>query len=142
MYKNILLPVDLAHESSWRRALPAAIDYCKASGARLHVISVLPDFGSPMVASYFPENFEEQARQDAAGRLRVFIEEQEPDVITAKFIIAEGKAYQEILAAANQLGVDLIVMASHHPGLGDYLIGSHAERVVRHAKQSVLVVRD
>ncbi len=142
MYRNILLPVDLAHESSWKRALPVAIDYCKAYGARLHMIAVLPDFGFPMVASYFPENFEERARQDTGKRLQAFIKEHVPDEVTVKYVIAEGKAYQEILDAANQLGADLIVMASHHPGLGDFLIGSHAERVVRHAKQSVLVVRN
>jgi len=43
--------------------------------------------------------------------------------------------------AARTLGVDLIIMASRRPELEDYLIGSNAARVVRHAHLSVLVVR-
>jgi nucleotide-binding universal stress UspA family protein len=36
----------------------------------------------------------------------------------------------------------VIVLASHRPELKDYLLGPNAARVVRHAKCSVLVVRD
>lgn len=46
------------------------------------------------------------------------------------------------MAAADKLGCDLIVLSSHRPEMRDYLIGPNAARVVRHAKQSVLVVRD
>ena len=53
-----------------------------------------------------------------------------------------GTIYDEILAVADEIGADLIVMASHRPALRDYLLGPNAARVVRHAKQSVLVVRD
>ena len=35
----------------------------------------------------------------------------------------------------------MIVIASHDPGLVDYLLGSVAARVVRHAHCSVLVTR-
>ena len=35
----------------------------------------------------------------------------------------------------------MIVMASHDPVLSDYLLGSVAARVVRHAHCSVLVAR-
>lgn len=54
--------------------------------------------------------------------------------------MAEGKAYREILYLADKTSADLIIMASHHPEFSDYLPGSTAERVVRHARQSVLVI--
>ena len=41
----------------------------------------------------------------------------------------------------NAQGVDLIIVASHRPGLQDYFLGSTAAKVVRHAKCSVLVIR-
>ena len=41
-----------------------------------------------------------------------------------------------------ELDSDLIVIGAHRPELRDYLLGPNAGRVVRHAKQSVLVVRD
>ena len=43
--------------------------------------------------------------------------------------------------AANRLGCDLIVVGAHRPELGDYLLGPNAARIVRHADQSVFVVR-
>ena len=52
-----------------------------------------------------------------------------------------GRVYDQIITAANKLGVDAIVMASHTPELSDYLLGPNSARVVRHAKQSVFVVR-
>ncbi len=49
--------------------------------------------------------------------------------------------YQKILAHANKIGADLIVVASHKPYVGDYLLGTTAARIVRHASCSALVVR-
>jgi len=42
---------------------------------------------------------------------------------------------------AKEKDVDLIIIASHRPGLQDYFLGSTAAKVVRHATCSVLVVR-
>lgn len=142
MYKDILLPVDLNHDSSWKNALPTAIEYCKAFGARLHVLTVLPDFGLPLVANYFPADFEEKARETANARLHEFVSAHIPQDIPVQHIVAEGAAYKEILRIAEEISADLIVMASHHPGIRDYLLGPNAERVVRHYDRSVLVVRD
>lgn len=72
MYNDILFPVDLNHESSWIRALPVAVAYCQAYGVRLHVITVLPDFGMSIVGDYFPEDFKQQTRDDADQQLHAF----------------------------------------------------------------------
>ena len=42
-FRNILLPIDLDQESSWQEALPVAIDLAHDSGAKLRVITVVPD---------------------------------------------------------------------------------------------------
>ena len=39
-------------------------------------------------------------------------------------------------------GADLIVIGSHRPAMSTYLLGSNAKTIVRHAKCSVLVLRD
>jgi nucleotide-binding universal stress UspA family protein len=52
-----------------------------------------------------------------------------------------GGTYQEILAHAEKIGAELIVIGSHKPNVADYLLGSTAARVVRHARCSVYVVR-
>ncbi|MCP3868497.1 MAG: universal stress protein [Gammaproteobacteria bacterium] len=53
----------------------------------------------------------------------------------------KSSIYSDILADAERSGADLIVIASHQPELSDYLLGSNAAKVVRHAKCDVYVVR-
>ncbi len=65
-----------------------------------------------------------------------------PDDVSVQHIVGEGTVYEVILDMAEKVEADLIVMASHRPELQDYLLGPNAARVVRHAKCSVLVVRE
>ena len=141
MYKKILLPIDLAQESSWTKAAPVAAALATAEHAELHVMTVIPDIGMSIVGSYLPEGAEAQAMEDAKDRLKSFLEAQAPEGVTVKGHVARGTIYSEIIGAADSLGCDLIVLASHRPELKDYLLGPNAARVVRHAKQSVHVVR-
>ena len=46
-----------------------------------------------------------------------------------------------LIAAGREIGADLIVMASHLPGLPEHLFASNAGAVASHAKVSVFVVR-
>jgi nucleotide-binding universal stress UspA family protein len=55
--------------------------------------------------------------------------------------VRAGHSYNTILDVAKENNVDLIIIASHRPGLQDYFLGSTAAKVVRHANCSVLVVR-
>ena len=142
MYKNILLTVDLTEESSWKKALPTAVEYCQCAGATLHVLSVLPDLGMGMVAQYFPKDFEKEAVDQARKDLERLCAEAIPEGVEFKPIVAQGTIYEQIISVAESIKADLIVMASHRPKLEDYLLGPNAARVVRHADSSVLVVRD
>ncbi len=65
-----------------------------------------------------------------------------PDSLNVKTHVLRGTIYKQVLQLANSLRCDLIVLASHRPGTQDYLLGPNAARVVRHASQSVHVVRD
>jgi nucleotide-binding universal stress UspA family protein len=142
MYRNILVPVDLSDKHSWRKALPTAISLCETFQGKLHLMTVVPEFGLPMVGQFFPEGYEAKLRQHAAKQLRDFAAQQVPGEIECRRIVAEGKVYQEILKAADAIKADLIVMGSHRPELSDYLLGPNAARVMRHAKCSVMVVRE
>ena len=53
-----------------------------------------------------------------------------------------GGVYHELLRDATEWRADLIVVGSHRPVMSDYLLGSNAKTIVRHAQCSVLVVRD
>ncbi len=142
MYKKILHTVDLNEDASWKKALPTAVEYAKAFGADLHVATVLPDFGMPMVRGFFPDDFQEKAQTDVEDKLAAFCAEHIPSEIGTHSVVRVGNVYEEILKLADEISCDLIVMASHRPELKDYLLGPNAARVVRHANCSVLVVRE
>ena len=141
MYTDILLPVDLGNESSWAKALPAAIEYCEAFGSKLHVMTVMPDFRSPMVAQFFPDDHEDKLMDNAKDVLHKFVVDRVPEEIKVQHIVADGTIYKAIIETADDIGADLIIMGSHRPELQDYLLGPNAARVVRHSQKSVLVVR-
>jgi len=142
MFKHILLPVDLGQESSWQKALPSAVDMCRQSGANLHVLCVVPNFGMSIVGQYFPEGFEAEMAEKTLTQLKAFVSEHVTDDVRVQHIVGEGTVYEVILKISGEVNADLIIMASHRPELKDYLLGPNAARVVRHAECSVMVVRD
>ncbi len=141
MFKSILLPIDLSAETSWKKAAPLAVKMARDDGIPLHVATVLPDFGSAWVGSYFQSGFEEKALHAAGEALSKWVVDNVPDGVEVHPHVLHGRVYDEIIRAADRLGVDAIVMGSHRPELSDYLLGPNAARVVRHASQSVFVVR-
>jgi nucleotide-binding universal stress UspA family protein len=141
MYKTILLPVDLGHKETQTQACQTAAAIAASTGASLHVLTVIPDFGTSYVATFFPPDFEKKAMDEAERDLHAFTAATLPPGIKAHHIVGHGTIYREILRCAEETEADLIVMASHRPELADYLLGPNAARVVRHAKTSVLVVR-
>ena len=142
MYNHILLPIDLSESSSWEKALPTALYLCKNADAKLHLLTVLPDFGMTIVGQYFPKGYEEEMAAKALESLHKFVREHVPEDIHVQHIIGEGSVYEIILKTADDINADIIVMGSHRPELKDYLLGPNAARVVRHANCSVMVVRD
>lgn len=142
MYENVLLPVDLDDEVSWKAALARAVEIAQGFGARLHLMTVVPDFGMNLVAQYFPADYEEKVLEETRQRLHDFTRDHIPEGVQVQHIVARGRVYDEIIRTAKEIDADLIVMASHRPELRDYLLGPNAARVVRHADRSVLVVRN
>ena len=63
--------------------------------------------------------------------------------LSAEPLLRSGNPYEEIVNAAKELGVGLIVIGSHgYTGLGRLLLGSTADRVVQYAPCPVFVVKD
>ncbi len=141
--RNIVVLVDLDEESSWRQALPRAIDYAKHAGARLHVLTIVPDemFKMTVVAQMIPEDYEDKLVEDAKQRLAKIVEQQGAGDLDLEPAVRLGSVYKEALRYARDVGAELIVMGAHKPELKDYLLGSNASQIVRHAACSVWVVR-
>ena len=143
MFNNVLIALDLNHDESWRKALPVALDICRHHGATLHAVTVIPELHMPMIASYFPADFTARLVESTNTRLGEFVRSHVPDPVQCTHaVVSGGTVYELILQYADEHGVDLIVLEAYRPDFKDYLLGSNAEKVVRHAQQSVLVVRE
>lgn len=140
MFANVVLAVDLAEPSSWAKALPVAAEICRSMKAKLYVVTVASEV-NVQVATFFPDDANERLMQQAATDLQRWTDEHAPPGIEVHRLVAQGPVHREVIAAAEKVGADLIVMASHKPGLADYLLGANAAHVMRHAGCSVMVVR-
>lgn len=141
MFDKVLLPIDLNHQASWEKALPMGLKLSGSNGT-LYLLGIVHDLGAAAIASYLPDGFEERALQKMKADLDAFIAEKLPAGTKAEAHVGHGHVPEHILSAAKDLDVDVIVMASHPPDeLMTFLVGSHADRVVRHADRPVLVVR-
>jgi universal stress protein F len=100
----------------------------------ISVVEKLPAFALSAV----PPDLTAKAEAEARARLE---EAAKSADLKASIEVRSGQAAQSILDAAKAHGADLIVVGSHAPELQDFLLGSTASRVVRHAECDVLVKR-
>lgn len=139
MYSKILVPVDLAHTDKLAKALNTAIDIARHYKATLHYVTVTNR--TPSSVAHNTRELEEE--------LQRFAEEQGQDhgVDTTSSLIETPDTAVELekrlVQAIEETGADLIVMASHTPGIGDKLhfIRSNAANLVKDTDISVFVVR-
>ena len=138
LFRHILVPHDFSEQATV--ALTTAGRLAKAHGGKLSVLYVLEPFywpadvpfGMPTLGDLVPEQKRllEQLVTKTLGRSRP------PCTVRVEI----GEAAQRIINAGH--GVDSIVMAtSGRTGVARFLVGSVAERVVRHATVPVLTLR-
>ncbi len=143
MINTVLCALDISQEND-APVLKTANKIAKLEGARLDIVTVVPNFRISLVSSYFDDNFQKQAVQDAKVALKKRVADILGDdhVADLRHIVASGSIYEEILETALQDDADLIVIGAHKPDLREMLIGPNAARVVRHSACSVYVVRE
>ena len=135
MYNNILVPISFDDERDMSSSLKVAqlLAAPDANITLLHVIEHIPNYA----VSYMPENYLHEARVAIQGRLEDIAE----PISNAKGVLIDGHSGRSILDWADDHSADLIILASHRPGMADLLLGSTAAKVVRHATCAVHVVR-
>lgn len=134
MYKKILVAMALDHGVS-----PMTLEVARALRAPDGEIIALHVFEAP--ASYARAVLDEETIQRGYARAGELLREKLRDWPEVKAVLVQGHSYRSIVDHAEANGVDCIVVGSHKPGIGDYLIGSTAARVVRHARCAVHVHR-
>ena len=139
--KTIIVPVDFSPPSM--TALRYATRLAEQFGSVLrlvHVVEPAPFLNDlPNVAL---ARTDQEIAKEARLKLQATAQQEIEELVPVYPEVRIGKAYNEIVAAAKVSGADLIVIATHgYTGLKHALLGSTAERVVRHAPCPVLVVR-
>lgn len=136
MYSNILVPVVFEHDPAPDKAIAVARALA-SKGAKivlLHVVEAIP----PYAEAYLTQEIFERNVRESGERLAKLAEQAGEGV---KAEVVQGHAARSILEFAEKHKSDCIVISSHKPGFEDYLIGSTAGRVVRHAPCAVQVLR-
>ena len=141
MYKNILLAIDLNDEPPCHKPLLAAVELARAFGARLHVLTVVREVEAILEVKAAPLGYDLIAA-DLENRIAGLIRRNASDLKPNILVRHGASIYAEILGAAEEAEADLVVVGSHRPAMKDYLLGTNAARVMRHARCSVLVARE
>lgn len=143
MTEKILCAIDVGHPEHELPVLRRAAQLAVMDRAELSVITVIAGFGMGEVASYFPKGTEKEMLERARVQLHTLTQETQkanPELVM-HHIIAEGIVYDQVLITAEKIGATGIVIGSHRPDLKDFLLGSNAAKVARHANCSVYIVR-
>jgi nucleotide-binding universal stress UspA family protein len=138
--RNVLVPIDFSAPSL--EAIEAALPLIKHFGADLHLVHVFePDYpASSMVA--IPLVVPELEVGERVRRLRDVAEDYSVPLRRENIHAIKGRPFEEICRLAQEIDIDLIVIATRgNTGLKHLLLGSTAERVVRYSPCPVLVVR-
>ena len=137
---RILVPLDFSPTSL------AALDYsarlARQFGAALRLVHVVepPSFPNAFADGNLASCNEAIARR-ARTRLVALARRRTSPLLPVTPEVRVGKPWWEIVSAARESGADLIVIATHgRTGWRHAVLGSNAERVVRHASCPVLVV--
>ena len=139
----ILVPTDFSEYSD--RAFAWAVEMADKWQASLELLHVVPTPNYPPMmlgeGGFNPAAYEGSLRDDAEQQAAALAGRAEKPGVAITTTVVIGSPFHDICKIAEQSKSDLIVVGSHgRTGLSHVLLGSVAERVVRHAPCPVLVV--
>jgi nucleotide-binding universal stress UspA family protein len=137
VFKKILCPLDF--DACSAAALKVAADLASQNHAHLHAMHVINVPGSSL--GFPAERYDRLARIEHE-RLKDVLRAQVPNHLSWEASVKVGNPAEEIINAAEELDVDLIVMATHgRAGVPRLVLGSVAEYVIRGSDRPVLAVK-
>lgn len=136
---RILAPVDFSDSS--RKALQTAKEWGRLYGASLDVLHVVPEALHPAfyvggVQSIY--DMQPDIEEKVQERLDAFVADTDGPDVEIRSHVQVGNASSDIVAFADE-EIDLLTMSTHgRTGLDRFLLGSVAEKIVRHAQCPVI----
>ena len=141
MYKRIVLAVDLLEPTPIPKGLTQGVELAKTGGGELRLVNVQPVMPATFM-EYVPVDFDVEQAKRSKEALDAILANIDLPAERKSAATRAGGIYHELLQEASEWDADLIVVGSHRPVMSDYLLGSNAKTIVRHAQCSVLVVRE
>ena len=141
MFKKILVPVDIDYPETAAQVYQKAVAISTLGSADIRLVTVMPGFGMPIVASMVPE----EIRQEAAARVKAALAQFVADHCdsTVTYSLRTGKNWEEIISVADEWQADLIIVYhNRHNEINDVFSRSCSQRVSDHATCSVLRLRN
>ncbi len=137
MYKQIMVPVDLAHLDQLGKALSTAADL--AAHYKIPVCYVAVGPTAPTQVAHNPTEFADKLTAFAAEQGKSYGHQSRAKAYTSADPATDLD--DVLLKAVADVGADLVVMASHVPNLADYIWPSNGGKIASHAATSVFLVR-
>lgn len=141
MTQHILCSIDMTHMDEARSLLKEAEKLAEFYGAALSVATVLPDYNSSWVGSFFKDGTLKEAAAAANDALHTLVREALPEREQVQHIVKIGVVYEQVLEAITECGADLVIVGAHKPDIADKLLGPNSARVARLSPVSTLVLR-
>jgi nucleotide-binding universal stress UspA family protein len=141
MFKKILVPIDVDYPKTAAAVYRKVATIAKLSGAEIRLVSVMPGFGMPIVASYISDEVRKEATDRFKESLEKFIADNCDEPVSSR--IRTGKNWEEIIKTADKWGADLIVVYhNRRREINEVFSGSCSQRVSDNANCSVLRLRN
>lgn len=140
---KILFPTDFSEGSLV--ALPYAVDMARTHNAKLYMMHILYDIVSAS-GLYIPHTSVDlmyrEMESSATRELEAFGMDMRKDIKDVEYKVVRGLPYEEILKFAKDTDIDMIVVGTHgKTGIDRVIMGSTAQRLVRHSIFPVLTVK-
>ena len=135
MYRKILVPIDTDEPAVAEPGVYFAAQLAALTNGAVRLIHVLPAI--PLSFQQFLPPHVSADRENAAHSTLLEMAKK-ADVPMGFFshTLRTGAVSDEVLTEAEIWGADLIIVGSHSPSMSTYLLGSNAQKIVRHANCS------
>jgi nucleotide-binding universal stress UspA family protein len=141
MFKKILVPVDIDYIETAAAVYQRAAAIAKPSGAKIRLVSVMPGFGMPIVASHISDDVRKEAMNRFKEAIENFIKDNCEEPVS--YTLRTGKNWEEIIKAADKWEADLIVVYhNYRREINEVFSRSCSQRVTDNAHCSVLRLRN
>ena len=142
--KKILCPTDFSEKSY--RALEKAAEFADHFAAELivaHVVAPVPTVSvATHPAAFDVTDYQKHLYDESEKALKDVVKKKVPKSLKVRPMVVEGNPADKINEIAEEESADLIILSTHgHSAIGQFIFGSVADRVVRHAGRPVMTIR-